>query len=249
MAWRRRRRPPGGYTTAAGSGGRRAPFSTDTATHTHTARSLACPLLTLSSSARPFSNDIFRSDGAPASLPPASSSLTHTRRMDGFCKQNADQLGSLAGLSFPAVYVGVVDCAPASPYTYSSSTHRFPDERTLIEATPLSATSAELVLGLGLGLELGSHSSSHAPSHAPLLLATLLSTQYPFPSRSLVRDGQTSPHMARLVVPHSTCPSLSPSPPRTQLYNNRFCSNEHTRPSETPVLSCVASERRRKGET
>ncbi len=31
--------------------------------------------------------------------------------MDGFCNQNADQLGSLAGLSFPAVYVGVVECA------------------------------------------------------------------------------------------------------------------------------------------
>ena len=28
-----------------------------------------------------------------------------------------------------------------------------------------------------------------------------------------MRDGQTSPHKARLVVPHSTCPSLSPSPP------------------------------------
>ena len=42
--------------------------------------------------------------------------------------------------SFPVVYVGVVECAPASPYTYSS-THRFPDdERTPIEATPLSAT-------------------------------------------------------------------------------------------------------------
>jgi hypothetical protein len=33
--------------------------------------------------------------------------------------------------------------------------------------------------------------------------------------------------MPRLVVPHSTCPSLSPFPPRTQLYN-RSCSNEHT---------------------
>jgi hypothetical protein len=88
MARRRRRRPPGGHTTAAGSGARRAPLSTDTASHTHTARSLACPLLTLSS-ARPFSNGIFRSDGAPASLPPASSSLTHARRMDGFCNQNA----------------------------------------------------------------------------------------------------------------------------------------------------------------
>jgi len=34
--------------------------------------------------------------------------------MDGFCNQNADLLGSLAGLSFPVVYVGVVECAPAS---------------------------------------------------------------------------------------------------------------------------------------
>ena len=40
--------------------------------------------------------------------------LTHTRRMDGFCNQNADQLGSLAGLSFPAVYVGVVECVSDS---------------------------------------------------------------------------------------------------------------------------------------
>ena len=64
-------------------------------------------------------------DCAPASLSRASSSLTHTRRMDGFCNQNADQLGSLAGLSFPAVYVGVVECAPAFlprvilPHTYT----------------------------------------------------------------------------------------------------------------------------------
>ena len=96
--------------------------------------------------------------------------------MDGFCNQNADQLGSLSGLSFPDVYVGVVECATTSPYTYSS-THRFPNERTPIEATPLSATSVELGLGLGLGLGLSSHSSSHAP----LLLATLLSHNIPLP--------------------------------------------------------------------
>jgi hypothetical protein len=175
MARRRRRRRPGGHTTAVGSGGRRAPFSTDTTSHTHTACSLACPLLTLSS-ARPFSNCIFRSNGAPASLPPASSSLTHARRMDGFCNQNVDQLGSLAGPSLLTVYVGVVECAPASPYTYSSSTHRFPDERTPIEATPLSATSAELGLGLGLGLGLVSlaHFSSHAlPFFSPPSFHTL----------------------------------------------------------------------------
>ena len=52
-----------------------------------------------------------------ASLPPASSSLTHARRMDGFCNQNADQLGYLAGPSLLTVYVGVVECAcqPLSP--------------------------------------------------------------------------------------------------------------------------------------
>jgi hypothetical protein len=97
---------------------------------------------------------------APVSLPLASSSLTHARRMDGFCNQNAEQLGSLAGLSLLTVYVGVVECVPASPYLYSSSTHRFPDERTRIEATPLSETSAELGLGQGQGLGLDSLSHS-----------------------------------------------------------------------------------------
>jgi hypothetical protein len=113
---------------------------------------------------------------APASLPLASSSLTHARRMDGFCNQNADQLGYLAGPSLLTVYVVVVESAPASPYTYSSSTHRFPDERKPIEATPLSATSAELGLGLGLGLGLDSlsHSSSHAlPFFSPPSFHTL----------------------------------------------------------------------------
>jgi hypothetical protein len=36
-------------------------------------------------------------------------------------------------------------------------------------------------------------------------------TQSPSPPRSLVRDGQTSPHRPRLVVSRSTCPPLSPS--------------------------------------
>ena len=80
---------------------------------------------------------------------------TYTRRMDGFCFHNADQLGSLAGLSLLSVYVGVGESAPASPYTYSSSTHRFPDERPPIEDTPLSATYAELGLSLGLGFGIG----------------------------------------------------------------------------------------------
>ena len=37
-------------------------------------------------------------------------------------------------------------------------------------------------------------------------------TQYPFPPRSLICGGQTSPHKPRLVVSHSTCPPLSSSP-------------------------------------
>jgi len=105
------------------------------------------------------------SDCTPASFPFASAFFTHshTLSLDSFCRPTAGKSSSPAGL-FPLVYVYVVDCAPASPYAYSSSTHRFPDERTPIEATPLSATSAELGLGLGLGLGLDSlsHSSSHA---------------------------------------------------------------------------------------
>jgi hypothetical protein len=136
--------------------------------HTHTNTHLAGPsLLTVY---------VGVVECAPASLPTASSSLAHARRIDGFCNQNADQLGYLAGPSLLSVYVGVVECAPASPYTQSSSTHRFPDERTPIEATPLSATSAELGLGLGLGLGLDSlsHSSSHAlPFFSPPSFHTL----------------------------------------------------------------------------
>jgi hypothetical protein len=80
-----------------------------------------------------------------------------------------------AGLS-TLVFAYVVDRAPASPYTYASSTHRVPYERTPIEATPLSATSAELGLGLDLGLGLGSlaHFSSHAlPFFSPSSFHTL----------------------------------------------------------------------------
>jgi hypothetical protein len=53
-----------------------------------------------------------------------------------------------------------------------------------------------------------------APSRAPLLPPPPSFTQSPFPSRSLVRDGQTSPHRSRLVVSRSACPPL---PTRTSL--------------------------------
>jgi hypothetical protein len=43
--------------------------------------------------------------------------------------------------------------------------------------------------------------------------------QYPLPSRSLVRGGQTSPHRLRLIVSHITCPPLSSrSPPPEHSY-------------------------------
>ena len=47
----------------------------------------------------------------------------------------------------------------------------------------------------------------------------------PGSSRVPVRDGQTSPHKPPLVVPHSTCPSLSPSPPRINAMRRRAMSH------------------------
>ncbi len=49
------------------------------------------------------------------------------------------------------------------------------------------------------------HITARSPSPPPSF------TQSPCPPRSLVRDGQTSPHRPRLVVSRSTCPPLSPS--------------------------------------
>jgi hypothetical protein len=79
-------RPP----SAAGDG---VPPSLQIPTHTHTPRTVPC-------------NCICRCSRMRARLsPPASSSFAHARRMDGFCNQNADQLGSLAGPSLLTVYV------------------------------------------------------------------------------------------------------------------------------------------------
>ena len=75
------------------------------------------------------------------------------------------------------------------------------------------------------------------PSHAnsfvlgPAVINTHTVLQYKHkhlspPPRSLVRDGQTSPHRPRLVVSRSTCPPLSLSPPREQLLF-RYCSNNN----------------------
>jgi hypothetical protein len=55
--------------------------------------------------------------------------------------------------------------------------------------------------------------SSNFPSPPPPSF-----TQSPSPPRSLVRDGQTSPHRPRIVVSRSTCPPISPPPTQTALY-------------------------------
>jgi len=47
-----------------------------------------------------------------------------------------------------------------------------------------------------------------------------------------VRDGQTSPHKPRLVVPRSTCPSLSPSPPAHSFIIGPAVINTHTPTTE-----------------
>ena len=53
-------------------------------------------------------------------------------------------------------------------------------------------------------------------------------TQSPSPPRSLVRDGQTSPHRPRLVVSRSTCPPLSPSPHANSFIMGTAVVNTHT---------------------
>jgi hypothetical protein len=53
-------------------------------------------------------------------------------------------------------------------------------------------------------------------------------TQSPSPPRSLVRDGQPSPHRPRLVVSRSTCPPLSPSPHANSFIKGNAVINTHT---------------------
>jgi len=167
------------------------------------------------------------SDCTPASFPYASASFTHshTLSLDSCCRPTAGKSSSPAGLS-TLVYAYVVDCAPASPYAYSSSSHRFPDERTPIEATLLFQRHLWSLVWVWVWVWDWIHWHASPRTRSPSYLHPPF-THYSFSSRSLVRDGHTSPHMPRLVVPHSTCPSLSRCLPRTQLYN-RSCSNKHT---------------------
>jgi hypothetical protein len=91
--------------------------------------------------------------------------------------------------------------------------------------------AAAKAAALWINLNVGSCSvvapPMHAPSRTPLLLPLLLFTQSPFPWRSLVCDGQTSPHTPRLAVSHAHVLHCLP-PPCTRLCN-RSCSNKHTK--------------------
>jgi hypothetical protein len=72
----------------------------------------------------------------------------------------------------------------------------------------------------------------HAPSRTPLL-PPLLFKPSPSPPRSLVRDGQTSPHRPRLVVSRSTCPPLFPSPHANRFITGTAVINTHTHRPKT----------------
>jgi hypothetical protein len=67
-------------------------------------------------------------------------------------------------------------------------------------------TDQPLCRGLWHSSSPSARSFTRSPSSPPPF------TQFPFPPRSLVRDGQTSPHRPQLVVSRSTCPPISPSP-------------------------------------
>jgi hypothetical protein len=68
-----------------------------------------------------------------------------------------------------------------------------------------------------IGYQLGSNSHPEGMRHSS-----------PSPPRSLVRDGQASPHRPRLVVSRSTCPPLSPSPHANSFIIGTTVINTHT---------------------
>jgi hypothetical protein len=137
---------------------------------------------------------------------------SHTLSLDSCCRPTAGKPSSPAGL-FPLVYAYVVDCAPASPYAYSSSTHRVPDERTPIEATPLFSDICGAWFGFGSGFGIGFTDTLLLDrTRSPSSLHPPFTHYYPFPPRSIACGGQTSPHKPRLVVSHTTCSPRSSSP-------------------------------------
>jgi len=139
---------------------------------------------------------------------------SHTLSLDSYCRPTAAKSSSPAGLS-TLVYAYVVDCAPASPYAYSSYTHRFPDERT-----PIASFSdiCGAWFGFGSGSGIG-FTGTLLLARAPLLLATILShTTIPFPRVHwcvVVRLVHTSLGLSYLIAHVLHYP---PPPTRTALY-------------------------------
>ena len=97
---------------------------------------------------------------------------------------------------------------PACPFVCVSAASfpcRFPDES-------LFQRHLRSVVWVGVWVWDWIHSHTPPRTRSPSSRHPLF-THYPFPQCSLVCGGHPSPHKPRLVVPHSTCPSLSPSPP------------------------------------
>jgi hypothetical protein len=138
--WRGAREGPGGHTTAAGSGGQRAPFSTDTASYTHTDCSLARPLLSCYSSPRPFSNCIFRPDSAPSSFPCARPLLPSSDRSAGQRNQPSHStVLARPACPFVCVRAASFSCArPLLPSSDRSAGQRNQPSHSTVLAHPVS---------------------------------------------------------------------------------------------------------------
>ena len=104
---------------------------------------------------------------------PSGHPLPHTCTQDGWFLQPERRPARLPGRTIfsRCIYVGVVECAPASPYTYSSSTHR-----GYASFSDIHGAWFGLGSGFGIGFTL-----TLLLARAPLLLATLLSHTRPFP--------------------------------------------------------------------
>ena len=114
-----------------------------------------------------------------ARLPLARVLLLHTYTQVGWFLQPQRRL---AGLSFPAVNEGVVECAPGTPYTYSLPHTGFPTSAHLSRLRLFrDICGAWFRFGSGFGIGFMLRLACSLASRAPLLLATHLSQNIPFP--------------------------------------------------------------------
>ena len=141
------------------------------------------------------------------------------------------------------MYAYIVDCVTDSPYAYSSSTHRFPDERTPRGYASFSDICGAW-FGCGSGFGMGftlllTRSFTRSPSsrRPPF-------TQSPFPPRSPVCGGQTSPHKTGWVA-------MMQGPACVKERERKIATIQHpaTTPASHPALvgrpPCEASPRQR----